>query len=294
MRPVSQPKQRVHLIQHRLFNSNLHGSPDKLMLGRTALVTGSTKGIGLCVAQSLASKGCKVAINGFGDIQNALHEVRSSALESNKNDIHHIDADLSQKDEAIGLVKECVHVLGSDSLDIVVNNAGLIHVASIETFDDDAYLSEINIMLNAPFFITKTVLPIMRRNGFGRIINIASAHGLRASPLKGPYCIAKHGVVGLTKAVALEMALENQINWTSNAICPGYVRTHLATDQIYTNIETSGKTYEEEEYELIHKNATAQWIEPSNIAAMVQFLCTDDARQITGSAWSIDGGWTAR
>ena len=263
--------------------------------GKTALITGSTSGIGLSIAESLAAQGVKIVITGFGDTQHALNKVKSCALHSNKDRIYFVDADLSNKNEAINLVNSSIDKLGSNSLDIVINNAGLQHVCPIETFDDDKYLMMINIMLNSPFFITKTVMPYMRKNGYGRIINISSAHGLRSSPNKAPYCAAKHGLVGMTKSCALEMALEKNINWTANAICPGFVRTELAMSQVTARSQKSGKTFEEEEYGLLsEKHGTAEWVEPSAIGTMVKYLCSDDAKQITGAALSIDGGWTAR
>ena len=261
--------------------------------GKSALITGSTSGIGLSITECLASKGCKVIITGLGDTETALNRVKASALDSNKDQIVFIEADLSKKEESKRLVAQSVDVFGS--LDIVVNNAGFQHVSPIESFDDSQYERMMNVMLNAPWFITKSVLPWMRRFGYGRVINIASAHGLRASPFKSAYCIAKHGVVGLTKACALEMALESNINWTANAICPGFVKTELALKQVEDRAAASGQSFETEEYALLsEKNATAQWVEPEAIAPMVTYLCTDEARQINGASWSIDGGWTAR
>lgn len=156
---------------------------------KTALITGSTSGIGLNIAESLASEGCKVVLTGFGDKDNALNTVKASAKDPNS--IHFIDADLCKREDAKNLVNESIDCLGS--LDIVINNAGVQIVSPIESFDEDKYEMMINVMLNAPFYISKTAIPNMRKNGYGRIINIASAHGLRSSPFKAPYCSAKHG-----------------------------------------------------------------------------------------------------
>lgn len=158
-------------------------------ISKTALITGSTSGIGLNIAESLASRGCKVVLTGFGDKDNALNKVKSSAKDPNS--IYFIDADLSKREDAKNLVNQSIDCLGS--VDIVINNAGVQIVSPIESFDEDKYEMMIQVMLNAPFYITKTAIPSMRKNGYGRIINIASAHGLRSSPFKVPYCSAKHG-----------------------------------------------------------------------------------------------------
>merc|ERR1719206_1530106 len=168
-------------------------SSSSVLRDKTALVTGSTSGIGLSIAELLASRGCRVVITGFGDQKAALNQVQQSA--STPSDVVFIDPDLSSKDESVRLVHDSVNAFNAQRLDIVVNNAGFQHISKIEDFDDAKYLSLMDLMLHSPFFITKAVIPYMRRNGYGRIINLASAHGLRASPFKGPYCVAKHGLV---------------------------------------------------------------------------------------------------
>lgn len=150
-------------------------------------------------------------------------------------------------------------------------------------------------MLHSPFYLTKEIMPFMRKNGYGRIINISSAHGLRASPYKAGYCTSKHGIVGLTKVTGLEMGLEKDINWTCNAICPGWTETELAKAQVIKRAKDNKTTYEEEEYKLLaEKHGQVQWVKPDDIAAYVEFLCSDNAKQINAASLSIDACWTAR
>eukprot|EP00483_Globobulimina_turgida_P002728 UN02733 len=198
--------------------------------GKCALITGSTSGIGLSIAKNLASNGCKVVLTGLGDKDKALRDVRSVAIYP--NEIYYVDYNLNDiPNGPINLVSSTLKLL-DNKCGIVVNNAGLQFISPIEQFPNDKWELLMNVMLNSPFYITKSVLPIMRNNKFGRIINISSAHGKVASVKKAAYCSAKHGIIGLTKVTALEMGQEADINWTCNAICPGWTETELAKHKL--------------------------------------------------------------
>ena len=260
-----------------------------MLSGKRAVVTGSTSGIGLGIARALAAQGANVVINGFGDPQ-AIEKERLSIEQEFGVKAFFIGADLSQAQSTREFVEAAVTALGG--IDILVNNAGIQHTDLIENFPVDRWDAVIALNLSAVFHATAVALPYMKTQGWGRIINIASAHGLVASAQKSAYVAAKHGVVGLTKVTALENA-GNGI--TANAICPGWVRTPLVERQIEalaakhgTDIETAAKGLLEE------KQPSLQFVTPEQLGATAVFLCSDAAAQMTGTSVSMDGGWTAR
>ncbi len=259
-----------------------------MLENKTAVITGSTSGIGLGIARALAQAGANIMLNGFGDtvliarlgLELAAHDVQ----------VRHHGADLTKPDEVTALIRDTAAAFGS--VDILVNNAGIQHVAPIDEFPEDKWSAIQDIMLNASFHAIKAVLPGMKQRGWGRIINLASAHGLVASPFKSAYVAAKHGLVGLTKTVALETA-ESGI--TCNAICPGYVRTPLVENQIEAQAAAHKLPREQVIREVIlAAQPTKRFIEIEEVAALALYLCGDAAKSITGASLPIDGGWTAR
>lgn len=247
--------------------------------GKTALITGSTSGIGLGIARVLHSKGADIILNGFGD-EAAIKKVQDEL------DARYINTDLSNEDGVKRLINE------AGDIDILVNNAGIQHTAPIEDFSTDKWDLIINLMLSAPFHAMKAALPAMKQKNWGRIINIASVHGVIGSPYKSAYVAAKHGVIGLTKVVALEAA---ETGITCNAICPGWVLTPLVQKQIDAIAEKDGISDDEARIKLLsEKEPTLDFTTPEDIGEMVSFLCSDAARNITGSAYTMDGAWTAR
>lgn len=257
--------------------------------GKSAIVTGSTSGIGLAIARSFASAGMHVMLNGFGEtaeierLRNALETefgVRSAFSA----------ADMSKPADIVAMVNATQQAFGN--VDVLVNNAGTQHVEPVGTFPIDKWDAIIAINLSAAFHTIRSVLPGMRDRRWGRIINVASAHALVASPFKSAYVAAKHGLLGLTKAVALETA-EQGI--TVNAICPGYVLTPLVERQIPETAKARGITEAEViKNVLLHAQPTRRFITPEEIGALSAFLCTKAAASITGAALPIDGGWTAQ
>ena len=255
--------------------------------GKTALITGSTSGIGLGMAKGLALEGASIIINGLGkpdDIEKARKEVEALGVQC-----VYIAADMTKPDEIIAMIRTAEKQFGA--IDVLVNNAGIQHVSPIENFPPEKWDAIIAIILSSSFHTIRSALPKMKEKGWGRIINLASAHALVASPYKSAYVAAKHGLAGLTKAVALETA-QNTI--TVNAICPGYVKTPLVDNQIADTAKARGMTEDE-----VVKNVllAAQWtkkfIAIDDVAKFAVFLCSDAAQNITGSVLSIDGGWTA-
>jgi len=250
--------------------------------GKVALVTGSTSGIGLAIAKALAAEGAKLMINGFGDATEI--EKERSALGALYD-----SADLSKPAEIEGMMKRCADELGGP--DILVNNAGIQHVAAVEDFPPAKWDAIIAINLTSAFHTTRFAIPAMKRKGWGRIINTASAHSLVASPGKSAYVAAKHAVSGFTKTVALEIARDGI---TANCISPGYVWTPLVESQIPDQMKTRNMTREQVMNDvLLAAQPTKQFVTVDEIASLAVYLCRDEARSITGANLSIDGGWTA-
>jgi len=260
-----------------------------MLKGKTALVTGSTSGIGKGIAEALAGEGANIVLNGFGDADE-IEQHRADLAERTSVAVTYSGADLSQPKAVAAMVSEAEAQYGA--VDILVNNAGIQHVSPIEDFDDERWDKVIEINLSSNFHAIKHALPAMRRKGWGRIINVASAHGLSASPFKSAYVAAKHGVIGLTKAVALETGGSGV---TCNAICPGWVLTPLVEQQIRARAADSGQSYEEEKVALVaEKTPSKDFSTPEQIGGLAVFLCSPSADQITGAPLSIDGGWMAQ
>jgi 3-hydroxybutyrate dehydrogenase len=256
--------------------------------GKTALVTGSTSGIGLGIARALAAQGANVMLNGFGDA-GAIDALRKEIAAGGVKTAYS-GADLTKPEAVAGLVASCVAELGS--VDILVNNAGMQHVAPVDKFPLEMWDKVIQLNLSSCFQAIRAALPEMRKRGWGRIVNIASAHGLVASAEKAAYVAAKHGLVGLTKVVALETA---QSAITCNAICPGWVLTPLVQKQIDALAERKGISGEAAKIELLsEKQPSREFATPEQIGGLAAFLCSPSADQIRGAAMSIDGAWTAQ
>ena len=256
--------------------------------GKTACVTGSTSGIGQAIAEGFAKNGAHIMLNGLGDA--AKIEAQRADLEKKygiKAAYH--PADMTKPDQIADMVKTTASTFGS--IDILVNNAGIQHVSPIEEFPIDKWDAIIAINLSASFHAIRAAVPFMKKQGWGRIIQIASAHALVASPFKSAYVAAKHGIAGLTKTVALEVA-ENKI--TCNAICPGYVWTPLVANQIADTAKARGMTEDEVKNKVIlAAQPTRQFTTVEQISELSLFLCSDAGANVTGSLQSIDGGWTA-
>ena len=256
--------------------------------GRVAVVTGSTSGIGLAIATALAANGATIVLNGFGDLMEIekLCQVLGARYDT---PVRYDDADMSDPGAILDMVERVGRSFGP--VDILVNNAGIQHVAPVEEFPPEKWDAILAINLSAAFHATRAVLPEMKRRGFGRIVNIASAHGLIASPFKSAYVAAKHGVVGLTKVVALEAA-EHGV--TCNAVCPGYVWTPLVEKQVEGQAKAHGISRDEVIRKVfLAEQPTKRFATVEEIAATVVFLCGEAANSITGVALPVDGGWTA-
>jgi 3-hydroxybutyrate dehydrogenase len=256
---------------------------------RTAIVTGSTSGIGEGIARALAASGCNVVINGFGEA-GAIEKIRSGIEAESKVRCVYSNADMTKPDQIEAMFAMVKEKLGP--VDVLVNNAGVQHVSPVEDFPVDKWNLIINLNLNSSFHTTRLAFPDMKAQKWGRIINIASAHALVASPFKSAYVAAKHGLLGFTKSTALEGAT---FGIRVNAICPGYVKTPLVEGQIADQAKARGITPEAVIRDVIlAAQPTKEFVKVEDIAQLAVFLTTDAASQINGSALSIDGGWVAQ
>lgn len=263
--------------------------PGPSLRGRSALVTGSTSGIGLGVATALARAGANVMLNGFGDAA-AIEALRADLSGTFGVSVLYDGADLTRPEEVAALVARTESAFGA--LDVLVNNAGIQHTAPVEEFPVERWDAIIALNLSAVFLGMRAALAGMQRRGWGRVVNIASAHGLVASPYKVAYVAAKHGVVGATKVAALENANRGI---TVNTICPGWVLTPLVERQIEERAQASGTDVASESAKLLaEKQPMLSFTTPESVGAMVVYLCGEAASTITGAALSIDGGWTAQ
>jgi 3-hydroxybutyrate dehydrogenase len=261
----------------------------KQLAGRSAVVTGSTSGIGLAIARAFAAEGANVMLNGFGDAA-AIEKLRAGIEKEFGVKVHYHGADMTQPAQIRDLVAKAESAFGA--VDILVNNAGIQHVASIDQFPEERWDAIIAINLSAAFHATKAALPGMKKRRWGRIVNMASVHGLVASPNKAAYIAAKHGIVGFTKAAAVETAEEGI---RVNAICPGFVHTPLVQTQIEDRAREAGISAERATKEIIlAPQPTKEFVTVEQIAATAVFLCSAAAAQVNGASFTVDGGWTAR
>jgi 3-hydroxybutyrate dehydrogenase len=262
---------------------------EKMLKGKTAIITGSTSGIGQGIAFSLAQKGVNIMLNGFGNASDI--EAQRSKMEQDYGiKALYNPADMTKPEEIQSMISETKEKLGS--IDILVNNAGIQHVSPVEEFPIEKWNAIIAINLSASFHTIRGCVPIMKEAGWGRIVNIASTHALVASPYKTAYVAAKHGIAGLTKVVALELA---QNNITCNAICPGYVKTPLVEGQIADTAKARGITEDEVVRDvLLAAQPTKKFAEIEYVGSLVNYLCSEEANNITGTMLPIDGGWTAQ
>jgi len=256
-----------------------------MLKGKTALVTGSTSGIGLAMAKALAQQGAHVVLNGFGDSAAPKAEIEALGVRAEYH-----GADMSKPDQIEDMMKFAAAKFGR--VDILVNNAGIQHVAKVEDFPPERWDAIIAINLTSAFHTTRLAIPAMREANWGRIVNVASAHGLVASAQKSAYVAAKHGIVGFTKSVALETATTGI---TCNAICPGWVLTALVQKQIDDRAAREGISVEQAKNELLgEKQPSLQFTTVEQLGALAVFLCSPAADQVRGVAWQMDGGWTAQ
>lgn len=259
-----------------------------MLNGKTALVTGSTSGIGLGIAEALAAQGANVVLNGLGEPAE-VERLRARLADTYRVTVRYDGADMAQPAAIEAMLKSAIAELGG--VDVLVNNAGIQYVAPLEDFPVAKWDAILAINLSAAFHTTRLALPRMKQNGWGRVVNIASAHALVASPYKAAYVAAKHGIAGLTKTVALEVA-EQGI--TVNAICPGYVWTPLVEKQIPDTAKARGLTEDQVKRDvLLAAQPTKKFVTVAEIAALTAFLASDDAASITGAILPVDGGWTA-
>ena len=277
-----------------MLKSNFHQQGEIIMQtralsGKTALITGSTSGIGLGIAHSLAQAGANLLINGFAsneEIRALIEELEAS----HQVRVHYHGADMSQPTQIQEMMEYAKQSFGK--LDIVVNNAGIQHVAPIEDFPIEKWDAILAINLSSAFHTTRLALPEMRKHNWGRIINIASVHGLVASAQKSAYVAAKHGLVGLTKTIALETA---QTNITCNAICPGFVLTPLVQKQVDAKAADLNVSNDIAKQKLLsEKQPSGEFVTPEQLGSLAVFLCSEAASQVRGVAWNMDGGWAAQ
>ncbi|WP_374431291.1 3-hydroxybutyrate dehydrogenase [Ideonella dechloratans] len=256
-----------------------------MLKGKTALVTGSTSGIGLGIAKALAAQGANVMLNGFGEVEAAKAEVAALGVA-----VGYHGADMSQPGEIAEMIEACQSQFGA--LDILVNNAGIQYVAPVDEFPVERWDAIIAINLSSAFHTTRLALPGMKARGWGRIINVASVHGLVASANKSAYVAAKHGIIGLTKTTALETATTGV---TANAICPGWVLTPLVQKQVDARAAAEGVSNEEAKRRLLaEKEPSLQFTTPEELGAMAVFMCSPAADNLRGAAINMDGGWVAQ
>ncbi|BCO27052.1 D-beta-hydroxybutyrate dehydrogenase [Rhodoferax lithotrophicus] len=256
-----------------------------MLKGKTALVTGSTSGIGLGIAKALAAQGANIVLNGFGDVDGPKAEVAALGAR-----VAYHGADMSQPAEIEAMLTFAAEQFGR--VDILVNNAGIQHVARVENFPPERWDAIIAINLSSAFHATRLALPAMQAAGWGRIINVASVHGLVASAEKSAYVAAKHGVVGLTKVTALENA---STGVTCNAICPGWVLTPLVQKQVDAKAAALGLSNEEAQKLLLgEKEPSMQFTTPEELGALAVFFCSPAGNNVRGVAWNMDGGWVAQ
>jgi len=260
-----------------------------MLKGKVALVTGSTSGIGLGIARALAGAGADLVLNGFGDA-NEIEKLRRGLVDEFKIKAIYAAADMSKPAEIAAMMRQALAELGR--IDVLVNNAGIQHVALIQDFPADRWDAIIAINLSAAFHTIRAALPQMLARNWGRIINIASTHGLVASAQKVAYVAAKHGLVGLTKVVALETATSGV---TCNAICPGWVLTPLVQQQVDARAAAKKISVDRAKLELLsEKQPSLEFVTPDQLGAFAVFLCSEAAAQIRGQALPMDGGWTAQ
>ena len=256
-----------------------------MLKGKTAVVTGSTSGIGLGIAKALAEQGANIVMNGFGEKDAAIAEVKAYGVE-----VEYHGADMSKPSEIEDMMRTAEKRFGG--VDILVNNAGIQHVANVEDFPVDRWDAIIAINLSSAFHTSRMALPGMKQRNWGRIINLASVHGLVGSAQKSAYVAAKHGIVGLTKVTALETA---QTGVTCNAICPGWVLTPLVQKQVDARAEKDQVSNDEAKKRLLsEKQPSGEFVTPEQLAALAVFFCSPAASQIRGVAWNMDGGWVAQ
>ena len=259
-----------------------------MFIGKTALVTGSTSGIGLGIARTLAAQGANIVLNGLGD-HAAICRLQVELAEEFDVQVRYDGADMSRPEAIEDMMGKALAEFGC--IDLLVNNAGIQHVAPVDEFPVDKWYAILAINLSSSFHTTRLALPAMKKKGFGRIVNIASAHALVASPFKSAYVTAKHGVAGFTKTVALEVA---EAGITVNAVCPGYVLTPLVEQQIPDTARARGISNEQVVRDvLLAAQPTKKFVTVEQVAALTAFLCNDDAAAITGAILPIEGGWTA-
>ena len=262
---------------------------NRSLSGKTALVTGSTSGIGLGIAHALAAQGANIVMNGFGDAV-AIDQLQKDIAKQHGVRTIYSGADMSKATEIEQMMHEAAKEMGG--IDILINNAGIQHVANVEDFPVDRWDAVIAINLSSAFHTSRLALPFMKKNNWGRIINIASVHGLVGSAGKSAYVAAKHGIIGLTKVTALENA---QTGITCNAICPGWVLTPLVQKQVDARAHDKSLSQEAAKHELlIEKQPSAEFVTPEQLGELAVFLCSPAASQVRGAAWNMDGGWAAQ
>jgi 3-hydroxybutyrate dehydrogenase len=259
-----------------------------MLSGKSAIVTGSTSGIGLGIARGLAASGVNIVLNGFGDA-NEIEAIRSELADAHQVRVLYSGANMADGNDIAAMMAQAEQEFGG--VDILVNNAGIQYVAPLEEFPVEKWDAIVAINLSSAFHTTRLAIPHMKAKSWGRIVNIASAHALVASPFKSAYVAAKHGIAGLTKTAALEVA-EHGI--TVNAVCPGYVMTPLVEKQIPEQAKARGITEQQVISDvLLAAQPTKRFVTVEELSSVVNFLCTDHARSITGITLPVDGGWTA-